>query len=99
MTSLTGCVVTTRARPGRRSSDTTSRFTSLSLSFGILPLTLMKGCEQIIALSKIFHFVFVSAKRRLFSPWNRHAGELVFYVYWLNQLDDVTFGHGISLLR
>jgi hypothetical protein len=32
-------------------------------------------------------------------PIAQDFGELVDYVSWLNQLDDVIFGHGISLLR
>ena len=32
-------------------------------------------------------------------PITQDFGELVVDVSWLNQLDDVIFGHGISLLR
>jgi hypothetical protein len=146
VTSLTGCVGTAGAYRGRRNFGATSRFTALSLSFDILLTIAMNGGHQTIASSRIFHFVFVAAKRKLFSPPNRHAdgaaakarwtpsrrkntsqrcdrrqdrfkfatsprpgqpitnpnrqdyGKLVFYVCWLNQLDDVTFRHGISLL-
>src|ERR1700723_797913 len=36
--------------------------------------------------------------QQITNPNRQDFGKLVFYVYWLNQLDDVTFGHGISLL-
>jgi hypothetical protein len=42
----------------------------------------MKRRHQIIALPKIFHFVFVAAKRRLFSAWNRHADGTAAKVRW-----------------
>src|SRR5271155_4934010 len=32
-------------------------------------------------------------------PMAQDFGELILDVSWLNQLDDVIFGHGISLLR
>src|SRR5438105_10293953 len=32
-------------------------------------------------------------------PMTQDFGELIVDVSWLNQLDDVIFGHGISLLR
>jgi hypothetical protein len=38
-----------------------------------LPIIALNGGYQNIASSKIFHFVFVAVKRRLFSPRNRHA--------------------------
>jgi hypothetical protein len=67
--------------PGPEHSDTASRFTSPSLSFGILPLTLVKA-HQTIASSKIFHFVFVAAKRRLFSPRQRHTDGVAGKARW-----------------
>jgi hypothetical protein len=72
MTSLTGCVAIACARRDRPNSGAVC-FTSLDLSFDILPLTIMNGCRQIIVSPKIFHSVFSTAKRRPFSTWNRHA--------------------------
>ena len=103
MTALTGCVVTTHACRGRRNSDGTSRFTSLSLSFGILPLTLMNGATK-LSLRPKSSISFLSPQREGFSPRGTgrqtngrvqsalDTGELVFHVYWLNQLDDVRSG-------
>jgi len=73
MASLTGGVVTAGAYRGRRNFGATSRFTALSLSFDMLPTIAMNGGHQTIVSSRIFHFVFVAAKRRLFSPRNRRA--------------------------
>jgi hypothetical protein len=56
-----------RACRCRRPSDAAARFTSLSLSFDILPPTVMNGVPQAIASYEIFQFIFAAAKRRLFS--------------------------------
>jgi hypothetical protein len=81
--SLTGAVVTAGAYRGRRNFGATSRFTALSLSFDMLPTIAMNGGHQTIVSSRIFHFVFVAAKRRLFSPRNRRADGAAAKARWM----------------
>jgi hypothetical protein len=62
------------------------------------PLMAVRGLQIGMLAEKVRDLGLDRLRQQGTCPMTQDSGELVIDVSWLNQLDDVIFGHGISLL-